>query len=297
MPIRVVAYVDGFNLYHGLRAKGWRRFYWLNIQALARQLLKPGQTLTATKYFTTIVKRPEDSRLRQAVFLEALQTLPDFHIQYGHFMEDTVTCRQCGHTYATHHEKMTDVNLSVELMTDAFQDRFDLALVVSADSDLVGPLRAVRQLFSQKRFLVAFPPERSSAALKKAAHATLHIGHNELSKSLFPPMVTKADGVVLERPAGWGGEPAAKSPEPGVAPKPGRARAARGAKNVKPGAKKVKRAVTPKPGRAAKSVKQKAPPLPGAGSGESGAPAKKRRRSRQRGAKRAGRGVGKTRKS
>ena len=48
---RVIAYVDGYNLYYGLREKGWRRFYWLNIQAMAQHLLKPNQTLVTTKYF------------------------------------------------------------------------------------------------------------------------------------------------------------------------------------------------------------------------------------------------------
>jgi uncharacterized LabA/DUF88 family protein len=200
---RVIAYVDGFNLYHGLRSKGWKRYYWLNISALAQNLLKRGQTLTATKYFTTVVRQPEDSRRRQAVFLEALQTLPKFHIYYGQFLADEVVCRQCGHTYVTHHEKMTDVNISVELMTDAFQDQFDLALVISADSDLVGPVAAARRLFGQKRFIVAFPPGRASAALQRAAHARLHIGHNELSKSLLPASVSKPDGVRLRRPARW----------------------------------------------------------------------------------------------
>ena len=95
----VIAYVDGYNLYHGLRAKGWKRFYWLNIAALARQLLKPDQTLASTKYFTTVVKHPDDKRRRQAVFLEALQTLPDFRIFYGQFLEDLLTCRKCGHTW------------------------------------------------------------------------------------------------------------------------------------------------------------------------------------------------------
>jgi hypothetical protein len=131
---RVIAYVDGYNLYHGLRAKGWKRFYWLNIETLARQLLRPHQTLTTTKYFTTIIKQPDDKRKRQAVFLEALQTLPNLHLYYGQFLSDVVTCRKCGHTYTTHHEKMTDVNISVELMTDAFKinliRRFSSLLIV-----------------------------------------------------------------------------------------------------------------------------------------------------------------------
>jgi hypothetical protein len=58
---RVIAYVDGYNLYYGLREKQWKWFYWLNVQAMARHLLKTDQRLVTTKYFTTIVKQPEDA--------------------------------------------------------------------------------------------------------------------------------------------------------------------------------------------------------------------------------------------
>lgn len=131
---RVIAYVDGYNLYHGLRERGWKRYYWLNIQAMLGNLLAPAQALVTTKYFTTIMKQPEDRRRRQAAYLEALQTLGGFEFYYGHFLSDTITCWKCGHTYQTYHEKMTDVNISVEMMSDAYCHRFDTALVVSADS-------------------------------------------------------------------------------------------------------------------------------------------------------------------
>jgi uncharacterized LabA/DUF88 family protein len=98
---------------------------------------------------------------------------------------------------------MTDVNISVELMADAFQDQFDTALLISADSDLVGPVESVRRLFPAKRLIVAFPPKRTSFALQKAANVTLHIGHNELSKSLFPDQVTTPKGIILHCPAKW----------------------------------------------------------------------------------------------
>ncbi|MDD5466872.1 MAG: NYN domain-containing protein [Anaerolineales bacterium] len=111
---RVIAYIDGYNLYYGLRERKLKRFYWLNLQKLAQQYLKPGQSLVSTKYFTTVVKQPDDKRRRQARFLDALGTLPNFHIFYGQFLSDTVVCRQCGHTYTTFHEKMTDVNISVD---------------------------------------------------------------------------------------------------------------------------------------------------------------------------------------
>jgi len=200
---RVVAYVDGYNLYYGLRDRGWKRFYWLNVQSMVQNLLKPNQALVSTKYFTTVIKRPPDKRKRQAVFLEALQTLSDFKVFYGHWLSNQVTCHKCGHTYEAYHEKMTDVNIAVELVSDAFQDHLDVALLVSADSDLVGPVKAIRELFPQKRLVVAFPPERISAALKAAAHGHTFIGRNVVSKSVFPDEVIKPDGFVLARPADW----------------------------------------------------------------------------------------------
>ena len=200
---RVIAYIDGFNLYFGLRSKGWKRFYWLNLQKVAQNLLKRGQVLVATKYFTAKVKSPPDKQRRQVTYLEALSTLPDFHVYCGHYLADEIKCWKCGHTYTTHHEKMTDVNIATELLTDAFQDSFDVALIVSADGDLVGPVKRVRQLFPKKRMIVVFPPKRHSIALKNVSDARLHLGHAVLAKSLFPDKVVKADGFVLHRPSKW----------------------------------------------------------------------------------------------
>lgn len=153
---RLVAYVDGFNLYYGMRCARWQRYYWLNIQLLIQNLLKPDQQLVCTKYFTSRVSStPGDPQKdkRQGSYLEALETLSDFQIFYGHYLGTEVRCFNCGHTWGSHEEKMTDVNIAVELMVDAFQDAYDTALVVSGDSDL-----AVRL----KRCLACF---RASASL------------------------------------------------------------------------------------------------------------------------------------
>lgn len=200
---RVIAYIDGFNLYYGLRDKGWKWFFWLNLRQVALHLLKPHQTLVATKYFTSIVSAPPAKHRRQATFLEALGTLSDFTIYRGHFLADTITCRRCGHAYTTHHEKMTDVNIATELLSDAFTDRFDVALLISADSDLTGPIQKVHNLFPDKRVIVVFPPARHSNALKNVAYACLHLGRATLANSLLPDHVVKPDGFVLHRPAAW----------------------------------------------------------------------------------------------
>lgn len=205
-PVRVIVYIDGFNLYFGMREKGWRRYYWLDVRKLAEDLLRPGQQLVAVRYFTSRVNstpgNPHQNR-RQNTYLEALGTLPDTTIQFGHYLSKTAQCRQCGATWVSSEEKMTDVNIAIALTADAFQNRFDTALLISGDSDLTGPVVQVKQFFPAKRVVVAFPPARSSARLVQEAHAAFTISRKTLHDSQLPEQVTKADGFVLHRPTEW----------------------------------------------------------------------------------------------
>jgi len=61
---RVVAYVDGFNLYFGLRESNLQRYYWLNIRSLAERLLKFNQELVYTKYFTARINGDPEKEKR-----------------------------------------------------------------------------------------------------------------------------------------------------------------------------------------------------------------------------------------
>jgi uncharacterized LabA/DUF88 family protein len=203
---RVMVYVDGFNLYFGLRSKGWRKHYWLNLQALATALLKPGQTLQCVHYFTSRIRangRNLPDMQRQTTYLEALDTLPGLQLHFGHYLEKPKQCRQCGAQWMDYEEKMTDVNIAVQLLSDAFDDRFDTALLISGDSDLTTPVNKLRTQFPAKRLIVAFPPDRQSFELKKAANATFTIGEANLRQSQLPAQVQRADGFILQRPAHW----------------------------------------------------------------------------------------------
>lgn len=82
---RIIVYIDGFNLYFGLKQKGWKKFYWLNVSKLAQSLLKPDQDLNKVKYFTSRVSSPPDKVKRQGTYIEALETLKDVEIFYGKY--------------------------------------------------------------------------------------------------------------------------------------------------------------------------------------------------------------------
>ena len=49
---RVAVYIDGLNLYYGMRDKGWRRYYWLDLQRLSQNMTRPYQRLQFVRYFT-----------------------------------------------------------------------------------------------------------------------------------------------------------------------------------------------------------------------------------------------------
>jgi uncharacterized LabA/DUF88 family protein len=202
---RVAVYVDGFNLYFGLKEAGFKRYYWLDVAELARNLLKPGQALEAVHYFSARIRsngRNTQDRERQNTYLEALET-QDVQCQYGHYIEKKRQCRKCQATWQDYEEKMTDVNIAIQLLEDAMDDRFDMALLITGDSDLVTPIQRIRQRASEKRIIVAFPPKRSSNELKRCANGFLNIGEDKLRASQLPSIIKKPDGFELIRPSRW----------------------------------------------------------------------------------------------
>lgn len=200
---RVITYVDGFNLYFGLKQKAWSKYYWLNIQELAKNFLRPGQVLVYTKYFTSRVKDNPGKAKRQNNFIEALETLPDFEIFYGKYQKNFFECRRCGEKNPSPNEKMTDVNIAVELLCDAYEDNYDTAILISGDSDLIPPINTVHKLFKNKRIVVAFPPERHNRSMELAAKGSFIIGRKKLQDSLFLDEIIKPDGFILKKPDSW----------------------------------------------------------------------------------------------
>ena len=99
------------------------------------------------RYFTSRIRsrpRNEDSRARQGRYLEALETLRGERWHYGHYLAKTRRCPRCDATWETFEEKMTDVNIAVELLGGAQGYAFDTAILVSGDSDLTRPVQAVQ---------------------------------------------------------------------------------------------------------------------------------------------------------
>jgi uncharacterized LabA/DUF88 family protein len=199
---KVIVYIDGFNLYFGLKSRGWTRFLWLDLNKMSESLLKPYQTLVRVKYFTSRIRLPYDKAVRQNTFLEALATLPNLDIFYGNYQINKRTCRNCGAVDRVKNEKMTDVNIATEMLTDAFLDKFDTALLISGDGDLTTPVQRIAQTVG-KRIIVVYPPDRRSFALESVASAHMFLGRQHIANCQLPLYVRKANGFILSRPSVW----------------------------------------------------------------------------------------------
>lgn len=202
--VRVAVYIDGFNLYFGLRARYDRKYLWLDLQTLAASLLRRGQILEQVRYFTARVRNDPRGEQRQSDYLDALRAYsPLVEIKDGRFQEKSRRCRQCDSVWTVFEEKETDVNIAVALLGDAVRDRFDTALVVSADSDLCPAIRETKSLFPAKRIIAAFPSSRHSAELKRVVDGFVFIGVDKIRQAQLPGEVVTKEGIILRRPQHW----------------------------------------------------------------------------------------------
>ncbi len=199
---RVIVYVYGFNLYFCIKQAGLTNCKWLDLKKLALSLFKPHQELVTIKYFTSRVNNNPEKQKRQTSFIEALETTGVL-VFYGHYQSDTIECKRCGAVWSSNNEKMTDVNIATQMIIDAYNDDYDTAMLISGDSDLVPPIKAVHQNFSNKRVFVAFPPNRFNKSVKIVAKGSLVIGNTKIRESQLPDEVVKPDGFVLKKPERW----------------------------------------------------------------------------------------------
>ena len=157
--MRTYVYIDAFNLYYGcLRNTPYR---WLNLEAFCRRLLPPND-VQRIKYFTAHVSaRPTDpdQPVRQQIYLRALRTLPLVEIHLGHYLSHEISMPLAqppatGSRFVRvikTEEKGSDVNLATHLVSDAYENLFDVAVIVSNDSDLLAPVDIVSTLLLDSR--------------------------------------------------------------------------------------------------------------------------------------------------
>ena len=198
-------YVDGFNMYYALNGNRshspYRQYKWLNYRALAERLVGTRGDVLDVVYFTALTKWKPASVARHKAYIKALRTARIETVQ-GHFKKKDMKCHLCRKSFKTHEEKRTDVNIALRVVADAAEDRFDRAIILSADSDLIPVIRTVHQLAPEKEVGVLIPIGRVSRELDEAADFRFKMKERHLRQSIFPDRIaTKTDTIV--KPESW----------------------------------------------------------------------------------------------
>lgn len=99
-------------------------------------------------------------------------------------------------------EKGSDVNLATHLLVDAFDDTFEVAVIISNDSDLKEPIRLVRARFGKRMVLLGPKTTRISGALRPLADYIRQFGPNALARAQFPTKMQDRVGK-FHKPPKW----------------------------------------------------------------------------------------------
>lgn len=210
VAIRTAVYFDGFNLYYWLKPLPYR---WVDLKALALSAIahpKIDHHIVAIKYFTARVSATPDDPgkpSRQDVYLRALAaTTSEFKPYFGEFRRNRKWMHRVTwgggvgrkvEVWSTD-EKGSDVNLAVELVNDAWNDLYDLAVVVSNDSDLAGALSIVKR--RGRRVGVLVRGDAQVVSLRKVSHFQVTLSEGHLRRALLPHDIP---GTSIRIPEGW----------------------------------------------------------------------------------------------
>lgn len=137
---RVAIYIDGSNFYHYLINKpiSFPRGVKFDFKKFAQWLSGNGKCV-AKRYYTGIFRDVEDTEKGKSLvkgqqkFLTELEN-DGFTIKRGRILYDEGEPR----------EKGTDVRIAVDLVVGAIDDLYDVALLVSSDTDLVPAIKQAK---------------------------------------------------------------------------------------------------------------------------------------------------------
>ena len=132
---RVVVFIDGSNLYHSLEENCGRAD--LDFELFVHKLAGE-RTLFRTYYYNIVQdseRRPEQHKEQQK-FLASLYAVPRMDLRLG-------TQKMRGDQLV---EKGVDIMLATDLLRFAWEDMYDVAILVSGDADFIYAVSTVKSL-------------------------------------------------------------------------------------------------------------------------------------------------------
>lgn len=199
------------------------------MKKLADEIVPDGINVTAVKYYIAPVsgKNDPDAPRRQQRLFSAMKTIPEISIYKGRFLfgekwaglVQPPEARPVDYSWAgpphpkvvkikKTEEKGSDVNLASHLIRDAFTDAFDIAYIITNDTDFEEAIRIVTEEVKKEVCIVAPHHQRGNVpvpapSLEAVATSKHYIDDAELAKSQFPDIVQRVGKRDIHKPETW----------------------------------------------------------------------------------------------
>ncbi len=204
---RTYIYVDGFNLYYGSLKK--TSYKWLDLKALFKSILAPDNQILKIKYYSARVsdKISLGASARQHAYIRAISTIPEVEVHWGSFLYSEkfkpnapLTNPKTYSKVVVVEEKGSDVNIATHLVHDGCKDLYDVAVVVSNDSDLIEPIRVAKDELGKTVGIIC-PGDSLTERLNRIPPSFVrHINPTLLKAAQFSRVLPKSN---IKKPPSW----------------------------------------------------------------------------------------------
>lgn len=158
MKKRVLVQIDGSNFYHRLKELRLKKLLDFNYKKFGEFLARKNKLVTAKYYIGAIREEkgnPKSKKLMksQQKLLGRLQN-QGWEIGFGHMLKTD-----------SYHEKGVDVLIATDILIGAYEDLYDIVVLVSSDTDLLPAIKKASKLGKTVEY-VGFSHKPSYAMIK-----------------------------------------------------------------------------------------------------------------------------------
>ena len=185
---RVMIFIDGGNLYSGVKEE-LKLAQSIKIDKLAEKLAS-GRRLVRVYYYTTPSPRPDSPQGKgHQRFLDKLGWIDYLQVRLGRIMpkEYDYVCRKCGEkqTHRSHIQKGVDTRIVVDMVSMAVGGSYDIAILVSGDSDLAEAVDFIREHTNKQVENACVPGRGWARTLREASDRRISLTKEYLTDCLL----------------------------------------------------------------------------------------------------------------
>ena len=142
---RVIVFIDGNNLYHRLKDRGWPT--WISIGNLAKRLAGGNRELVRTYYYNAQPPSGAKHEARGRAYLAIATGAPNIVTRWSR-LQPIMKTDENGQ-YRTYIEKGADTAITADMVQCAAANECDIAILVSNDGDFAPPAETLRDYGKQ----------------------------------------------------------------------------------------------------------------------------------------------------